>query len=137
FSGHLVTYLAGAGTGGPGRRVKRPGTGDGRPRQGSWTHHDAAESAGRVRNLLVCFRAHGVTGSEFPRSPGAETARPAVRLRSLSSLSPELGDSALCGDVFTLGGFAIFPRTCNGTNVANVPSWEQNQSNEQNPRAVG
>jgi hypothetical protein len=31
FSRHLVTYLAGAGTGGPGRRVKRPGTGEAGP----------------------------------------------------------------------------------------------------------
>src|SRR5439155_8785563 len=77
FSGHLVTYLAGAGTGGPGRRVECPGTGDGRPRQGSWTHHVAAESAGRVRNLHVCFCVHVVTRSEFPRPPGAGITRPA------------------------------------------------------------
>jgi len=63
--------------------------------------------------ICSCVSAHTTWRARTSRRPpGAETARPADRLRSLSSLSPELGDSALCGDVFTLGGFAISSRTC-------------------------
>jgi len=92
FSGHLVTYLAGADTGGPGRRVKCPGTGVGRPRQGSWTHHDAAEicrsCAQSARALLRTRRdaPRSSRGRQVPRRPEGRAAS-----RSRSSRSPEVG----------------------------------------------